>query len=78
MAYSLLVKRLHDLRISTSITTIYYLVGLIVPMAMFIIKIFFPIGDILTTIISALISLCGLAAAIACFFIKGTAGDNTY
>ncbi len=47
-------------------------------MAMFIIKIFFPIGDILTTIISALISLCGLAAAIACFFIKGTAGDNTY
>ena len=78
MWYVLLVKRAHDLNISSRITTIYWLTVCIVPILLVIIKIFFPIGDFLSTIISWILSLCSLAVGIACFFIKWTVGDNIY
>ncbi len=78
MWYVLLVKRAHDLNISARITTIYYLVVCLVPILLLVMRIFFPIWDILATIVSWLLSLVGLAASIACLFVKGTTGDNIY
>lgn len=78
MWYALMVKRAHDLRVATYKTTIYYLIVMIVPIALVILQIFFPIGDLLSTIVSRIISLGSLVVAIFCLFVKGTTGDNLY